>query len=32
VNFLEPTAGASGYGSESGPYDLQPVVPVNICP
>jgi hypothetical protein len=32
VSLADATGGRSGYGSESGPYDLQPVVPVDICP
>jgi hypothetical protein len=32
VTSAAPTSGPSGYGSESGPYDIQPVVPVGLCP
>jgi hypothetical protein len=32
VSYTDATGGRSGYGSESGPFDLQPVVPVDICP
>ena len=32
VSFTDATAGPSGYGTENGPFDLDPVVPADICP
>jgi hypothetical protein len=32
VSFADATDGRSGYGSESGPFDLQSVVPAELCP
>jgi hypothetical protein len=32
VSYADATNGRSGYGSDSGQFDLQPVVPVGLCP